>query len=302
MRFRTRGTRRLAMMLALMGGVAFVVGCSAVLGIESDRHLFQAIEAGDDTGVPDGDTGDTSIVDAAPSRWACLSDPVPAPASDTIQLKWFFSDVSSAKNGVGGKPIVGAEIHACTKLDITCGIEAGLPGSGGTTDDAGIVNVSVPGAFDGYYEVHANNFTPGILSRSEALSNESVNQGMADINLLGASASLAGLTQDPDLAIAIVSAADCVSGIADGVVIEVGSPAPNESVVYFVNSLPSKSATETDKQTGSAIIFNVPPGTLTVSAKVASNQSPIRTVSALTRKDWITFVQIRPDQAVPTPL
>ena len=293
------------MLIAMGGGVAFFVGCSAVLGIESDRHFAQAVEAGDDTGAPDSDISDTSetstIADAAPSRWACLSDPVPAPAGDSVQSKWHFTDVSTAKNGVNGRPIAGVEIHACTKLDITCGIEAGLPGSGGISDDAGAVILSVPGAFDGYYEVHADNYTPGIISRAEALSNESVSQGLVDINLLAASAQLAGFTQDPNLAIAIVSVSDCASAIADGVVVEVGSPAPNEPVVYFVNSLPSKSATETDKQAGSAIIFNVPLGTLTVSTKVASNQSPIRTVSALTRKDWITFVQIRPDQAVVTP-
>jgi hypothetical protein len=85
-------------------------------------------------------------------------------------------------------------------------------------------------------------------------------------------------------------------------VIEVGSPVKDEEVVYIENRLPTKSATTTDVQSGSALVFNVPAGTLTLSAYIGQDHRLIRTVSTLARKGWVTFVQIRLDQSTRTPI
>ena len=49
---------------------------------------------------------------------------------------------------------------------------------------------------------------------------------------------------------------------------------------------------------GTALIFNVPSGNLTVTASFAATGQAIRTVSALAREGWVTYVDIRPDQAI----
>ena len=77
-----------------------------------------------------------------------------------------------------------------------------------------------------------------------------------------------------------------------GVKFTVGQPASNEKVVYLETNLPSSSATETDNA-GSAIVFNVPPGTVSITATIGATGETIRTVSALARTGWATFVQIR---------
>ena len=64
----------------------------------------------------------------------------------------------------------------------------------------------------------------------------------------------------------IVSVIDCKLAPASGMLIDVGDPAPTEKTIYFDKSLPSASAKTTDG-TGSAIIFNVPVGTLALTAR-----------------------------------
>jgi hypothetical protein len=274
------------------------IGCATVLGIEPDRYY----QAPDEGGSPDeaggGDAQDAGPVETAPVQppgWACLNDPVPATPSGNIDLHLNLTDVSGATtSGATGPPIAGAEVHACDKLDLTC---TGAFDSV-MTDDAGVAALSIPGGFDGYYEVHAQSFTNAVLSRPPLLAPESQQQGMARISLLQSAGALASVTQDPTKSIAIVTVEDCSAGVAAGVVFTVGNAQPDETVVYLVNNLPSQSGTETDSVSGSALVFNVPVGTLTVTASFADTKAPIRTVTTIGRdNNWVTYVQIRPDQA-----
>ena len=288
--------------LALLGVLA-AAGCASVLGIDSDRHYVAPVEesgALEEAGAMDAEeaaaqeTGPTQ-----PPGFACLNDPEPAKPSGNLTLRLVFTDVSgSSTSGSTGTPIAGAEVHACNKLDLTCSNPFGSV----TTDDAGVAPLSVPGAFDGYYEMRAQSFTNSVLSRSPMLANETENQGVARISLLSQAGVLAGVTQDPTLTLGIVTVENCAAGVAAGVSIEVGSPGPNETVVYLVNNLPSQSATQTDDVSGTALIFNVPAGTLTVTASFADTHQVIRKVSTIARdNNWVTYVQIRPDQATVHP-
>lgn len=212
-----------------------------------------------------------------------------------VQLEFYFNSTSGVGNGT---PIVGASVHACNELDILCS----SPLSPATSDDAGIALLTIPGGFAGYYEVEAQGFSNTVLARTPQLSSEYQSQGLANLMLLSEGAGLAGLTQNPDLSIAIVTAADCTSTPAAGIVFNVGNPGMGEQVVYLNNDLPLSSQTQTDSVSGTAVIFNVPAGTLTVTASFAATNRPIRTLTALARENWATYMTIRPDQATHMPI
>ena len=298
---------RVAIGLAI--AIVGIAGCASVLGIDSDRHV---VEGPPDTGTPVVDAGppDTgppadagSGLDAAaiPTNWSCLADPEPTIPTGDLQLDIFFNDVggNSSSSTTTGTPVPDMLVHYCNKLDINCG----NPSTDVLTDDGGVAHLIVPGGFDGYYEgISDAGYTPAILSRTPQISNEYSTQGVANIGLLTAGAGLAGVGQQPDLSIAIVTAADCTTTPAAGISFTVAAQAQGEEVVYLVNNLPTKGATQTDSQSGSALIFNVPPGTLTVSAAFADTGIPIRTVTTLGRQGWVTFIQIRPDQASHSPI
>jgi hypothetical protein len=296
-----RGSRPTRLGIAGFILVAGIAGCATVLGIDADRHITldpvdgqtpATDEAGDDAGPFPG----------VPANWACLNNPIPKKPTGSVQLEFFFNSASgnaSSGNGDVGTPVPGADVHACNLLDVGCQ----YPFSDQTTDDAGIAVETVPIGFSGYYEMHATNFTPTILSRTPQYSSEYQSQGVANLTLLSAGAGFAGVTQDPNLSIALVTASDCTTTQAAGIVFSVPKPGPGETVVYLQNNLPTQSATETDSVSGTAMIFNVPPTeTLTVTAFFAATNQPIRTVSAIAREGWVTYVDIRPDQASHQPI
>jgi hypothetical protein len=288
-----RGSAALAIACVLCAGAA-AGGCSSLLGIESDRYLAASdsatIEAaGDDAGA------DAPDVTVEPPGYACLNDPVPSPAPAPLELAFFLNDVSSASSAdsFAGSPLVGATAMACSTLDLTCA----HPITSGTSNDGGIAILGgLPSGFDGYYQVQAPNYPSAILARPHLLQSEQVEQGLVSNTVLTVGPALVGVTQDPNNTIAIVSVFDCSSATASGITVSIGAPAPNEKLFYFENSLPTAAATSTDS-TGSAIIFNVPPGTIAVTATLPNSTQTLPTMTAITRVGWVSFVAIRPYQA-----
>jgi hypothetical protein len=294
-----RGTRarRAAATLVVAGGVGAVSlgGCSEVLGIQADRYLAEA-------GPPESDASTMDApVEAAPPPppgWQCIDDPPPPPPTGTKQVKYLVNDVSGmhTSGSFVGTPVVGATLQACDRLDFQCQ----MPMSPTTTDDAGIAFLTVPGGFDGFYQVTANAYAPSLVVRAPQIHDEYSQMPLVSANTLALGEQVVGVMQDPNNAIGVATVQDCSSNPAPGVTVEIATPTPNEKLVYFQDTLPTTTATSTDK-TGTAMIFNVPPGTLTVTAYLPGHR-PIRTVSASMRAGWVTFVQVRLDQSDVLPL
>ena len=233
-----------------------------------------------------------------PTNWTCLQAPVPAASSENVEVEFLFTGGGGLTGGDEGTPIPGAQVQACNALDVGCA----YPLSSATANDSGVALVKVPGGFSGHYKVNASTFTPAILSRPAQLSSEYAPQSLATASLLQAAASLVGVTQDQNLSIAVVTVLDCTSTPAANIVFTLPDASPGEMVVYLLDNLPTQSATATDLLSGTALILNVPPGNLTVTASFAATSQAIRTVSALALEGWVTYVDIRPDQATHPPI
>jgi hypothetical protein len=257
-------------------GVAALAACSAILGVESDRYVATT-DGGDDAGGGGPD-------------WSCLGAPTPDAGTGVVTVKFFLNDVTTAQSSgsFAGDAIVDASLQACNKLDFSCG----KPLLETSTDDGGIAFAQVPAGFDGYYEVRATDFPPSILKRSPQIASESIMQGLANSSLIALGASFAQVDVDSGLAFVVVTAADCQTNPAPGVTFQVAPLGEKEKLVYLENSLPSPSATETDF-TGSAIVYNVPAGTVSLTGTIAATGAPLPTVSAIARDGWATFIQVR---------
>ncbi len=213
-------------------------------------------------------------------------------ARSGAQLEFFFATRRRTRS-----PEV--QVQACQAIDFS----RQNPFSQAIGDDAGVAVLTVVGGFNGYYEAQASTFVPTILSRPPPLSDEYVPQLLANAELLTAAPMLAGVTQDPTLGIALVSALDCTSSPAGGIVFSIGGAiGENVRFVYLANNVPIASATQTDAVSGTALVFNVPTGPLTVTAAFAATGVAIRTVPTIARENWLTYVTILPDQATPLPI
>jgi hypothetical protein len=292
----SRGTGVLGVAFAFAGGLGaisffyFSSGCAQVLGVQTDRYL---VDAG---------AGGVDAASAYPPGWECLAQPEPKADGGTVKLRWQLLNATNATSGnTSGTPIPGAAIHACTQIDFGCM----NPFDDSVTDDGGIAILPVPSGFTGFYEVpNAPGFNPSLLFRPPQFVDQTQPQGLADSTDITLAGAVAGVTQDPNLSFAIVSVSDCTGASAGGIVFNVGSPGPNETVVYLLNSIPSKSATQTDAVTGSALIFNVPVNSqsLAVTAAFASNQQAIQKVTAVGRAGWVTYILLEPNQSTRPPL
>ena len=300
MRSIDRGSRVARIGIAVFILICGIAGCATVLGVDADRHLVADPDGGR-TPTTDDAAEDAGSFPGVPPIWECLNGASPPTPSGNVEVEFFFNNSSgnsSSGNEDVGTPVPGADVHACNLLDVGCA----YPFSDVVTNDGGVALLTVPAGFTGYYEMQAANFTPTILSRTKQYTSEYQAQGVADLTLLSAGAGFAGVTQDPNLTIAIVTVFDCATNPAANITFAVPKAGPGEQVVYLLSNLPTQSATSTDIVSGSALIFNVPAGTLTVTAFFAATNEPIRTVSAIAREGWVTYVDIRPDQATHPPI
>jgi hypothetical protein len=199
----------------------------------------------------------------------------------------FFNDATNAQSSTSfeGSPIVGAKVHWCLRLDLNCA----QPSADVITDNAGIARFNVPGGFDGYYELRGTGFSPFIFALPPQFVGETFQGGIVDGKTMTLAGQLVGIEQNATLSQAVVSAVDCNSIAAPGVVFDIKG-GPNARLVYLSNSLPSLAATQSD-ETGSAFVFNVSPGTFEVTSTLIDGSKFIRKGTSLTRSGWVTFMQ-----------
>jgi hypothetical protein len=275
-----------AFAIAGVGALKVGTGCANVLGIDSDRHV--AVDAGSDAS-------------AYPPGWECLGTPDLVADGGTVKIRFQLLDSAAAMTaGAAGTPIVGASIDACGLIDFACA----NPIHEATTDDAGTVIFSLASGFDGYYEVPtATGFNPSLFFRPPQYVDQTQPQGMADMTDIGAAGTIAGVTQDPTLGFAIISANDCNGNSAGGIQFSIANATPTETIVYLKSSIPSTSANQTDATTGSALIFNVPvgkgtmPQSLSASASFASTGALVQTITGIGRAGFVSYLAIEPDQS-----
>jgi hypothetical protein len=315
-----RGRRRY-IALVVCTALGSAAGCASVLGIDSERHVG-AVDSG---ATPDVATGDEPAAETGPfanvpPNWQCLNQPPPGRDAGAVSVDFQFNSAAGTSTTVGGNsgtPLPGVQIHACNTLDVGC---LSPITSNVISDDGGNAALQVPEAFTGYYELQATSFNPSILARGPQYHSELQAQSLAPTSLVQAGGALAGVQMDPNLGFVVVSVFDCTvtatgSKPAGGVTFTIeGNTGPNEQIIYLANNYPTSGATQTDDVSGTALVFNVPVqpptdggpqsgATLTLRASFAATGQEIRTVSALVREGWVTYVDVRPDQAdfVPIP-
>jgi hypothetical protein len=117
--------------------------------------------------------------------------------------------------------------------------------------------------------------------------------------LVALAAELVEVTVEGDAGTVIPIVLDCNGVAAAGVRFNLSDLAPSEHFFYLNDSVPSHTATATDS-TGGALLFNAPPGTITMTATTPGGQL-IGSSTTEVRAGWATFVQFTPSQAKLSP-
>lgn len=227
--------------------------------------------------------------------WGCIgkvTDPAP---TGPIQLTMNVQSLASAP----AMPLAGVHVVACSAPDAACT----APLAAGDTDGEGNVLLAIPaavGGLIGHFEITApgdggaDSFEPVLYYLAYRLSApvSTLQANLLPYSLFANELSLAGTTIAPEGGSVVVAAYDCSLDLAPNVAFQASGT--DAKFLYLVGTLFSASATETGSN-GFAVLPNVLPGAITLSATPTSVGRRSSSVPVEVRKGWISFVGLIPN-------
>jgi hypothetical protein len=187
--------------------------------------------------------------------------------------------------------VPGATVRLCRKLDVSCetplSSQSVDPSVGVTfaidANFTGYVDVSVPG-----YQATLYYFNPPV-DRDLTVPFITVASTVDYTNLLGA----LGTSPSATRGTVVVISTDCKGNPAAGVSYSTPDGDAQSKVFYYVNGLPSVSATATDLA-GYGGITNLPAGSVTFNARLVSTGARFAPISLVVRSGALSFSQVVP--------
>jgi hypothetical protein len=209
-----------------------------------------ATEAASPDAAPDALPAETGV-----DPFACLGQPLPTTAPATVQISGTTVSGNQATiDAVTVEAFIGAStIPAATTTSAATGTYSLDLATGGAPVD-GYLHASKAGLVDTFY------YPPVPVTSS-------INQGnvlLVTPAELGTFATLGGVTQDSAAGTLVLAVLDCQGRALMGATVDVQ---PAGTIRYLRNNAPNTAATSTDVF-GLAVVFNVPPGAVTVGASV----------------------------------
>ncbi len=244
-----------------------VVVVAALAACSSSNNTTADGPPGSHDGPP---TGPDAFVpqDSPPGPFGCLNHPVSMFAPDPIVIAGVADTVS------------GTSIVTASGVTVVAEDDNGTALGSAVTDGSGTYSISV--STGGKSEdIHMQGTHSGdrdtTLFPATAFYESSSNADIViisqdDFNLI---AEFSGVTQDASNGAVGVVVLDCDGNTLSGAVVSI----PGGDVVYVMNDQPDTSATSTDT-TGVALVFNVPPGSATLSATVGGMTLRSHTIQA----------------------
>jgi len=191
---------------------------------------------------------------------------------------------------VKAQPLAGVTCKACRRTDPECVDPIAVPS---VTDAKGEVILEVPANFDGFADVSGPGLYPVLLFPFRPLTKDTGQQ--AQLLTTAAFPVMAALVgqPDPERGHLSLNINDCSGAPAANVSFEATGADASTLPFYFVENLPSKTATETDP-TGRGGFGNLLPGVVTVRAKVDAIGLKVSEATVLIRKGTFTYKPLEP--------
>jgi hypothetical protein len=267
------------------------MGCADVLGIVNGRYV----------GASDANESGSAYVDDG-GPWGCLGLPAQKPdpnAQITVNVFGYnaYAPVTYAGAVDGGSdlilttytPITGVPIRYCQLIDPTCTASAS-PFQ--VSDDAGGVTFTLPGDFNGFFDLEPPGLIPEALYPGPLAVGQSVEEFFGPLESI-MTASLTSMVLHVPVALGVdsglgqifIGALDCNDHEAAGVVFTLSNSQTSDAstlIFYNRNGVPSSVATATDDTQGGGGAINVPPGEETVTATLAASSSTLDAATSVT--------------------
>jgi hypothetical protein len=269
----------------LVGAVALLATACSVL-VEPDRE--QCSTNGDCRARGATFSGAVCLMSVCrpDPAWSCLGAvtwPVPEPHKVTLSMT--VRDLVTE----AAAPDVSARL--CHKLDVDCKDPVA---SDLRSDQDGVITAEVDAGFDGYVEVAAPGYMPGLYFFYPPVQEGRMLTGLPLIRpaVLTGLAVASGQQVVPERGHVLLAAYNCQGQNAAGVRLTTEQGDNQTSGFYVVDKLPSITATATDSS-GQGGFIDLPPGTVNVSGALSDDRQ-VAYLSVLVRAGQITFTSLVP--------
>jgi hypothetical protein len=289
--------------VGVLFGCCGLVGCSMWLEVDAPQcKVNQDCVGLFGRGYVCGEGGICSVPDAGsdptkpqlPSRWQCANetpDGFVAKPDHNVVVRMDAVDLNTLR--VPNDLIA----SACDPSDVTCSapvISDVRPGSDG------FLEFEVPYGFEGFLTFEAPGIVSSISWTNKPYLDTLTTSGPALLTTMSLDdlAEHAGHPIDPSMGVAILEMRDCVDAAGDGISLD---PVADQEPFYFDGALPARGlpATMVSNLLGAGRearavggFSNLPPGYLSIQARLASNQAPIANVTIQIRPAQITYVRV----------
>jgi hypothetical protein len=233
--------------------------------------------------------GDWSCVAAAAQDGTQSTVRPGAPSGDSFVVHF--------REAYSGADVGGVAVTACALFDRSCT----WPLAHARADDLGLVTLNVPGglgAFNGYLEVSGPAMATNLVfvaGRRPAAGSTAVDLEVYTPTALGITATLAGVTLDPQRGVVRVDAHDCADAAARGIAVVISTSGAGTVTAYSTGggAALSPDALATD-DTGVVFGFGAPEGSLGIAARQTGTGEPVGGAFAFARAGAVSLVDVRP--------
>ncbi|NUP05916.1 MAG: hypothetical protein HOW73_07650 [Polyangiaceae bacterium] len=238
-----------------------------------------------------GEGGQGGSEPPLPSNFTCLDNFVPATPGATIHYNYRF-ELATAEPGT---PPMNTTVKLCRSLAPTCT----NPEETFTPDAEGVIEFDLEPDFPGFLELVSDPKAPIMPTivyfekQPIVIPGKQIVVRVIDPESFNSIAEFAGVPIDPSRGTSILLSIDCNDERTSGVTFVSDQVDEDTTPYHFKGSLPSPTATETDEQAAGGFV-NMPPGSFTARATVASSGRFIGEATFLSRAGYLTYVPMGP--------
>ncbi len=266
-----------------------VLSCASACSLVVDAGREQCSTDADCEALGQGLSGHacvSSLCQPLPDpSWACLDEGTAAAPVAPPQVRIIVPFL----NVISSQPTPGVNVLACERLDPDCQ----MPAAAGVSDDAGEVDLRLPGGFNGYLRWESEQIYPTLFFFGAPLMADAI----VPVNVItpqvfeGLNAQFEGATIDGRSAV-VVSVRSCTGAPGAGVTLSSAEGDRATRAYYMVDGLFPPSQTETSAA-GLARLINVPQGNVSITGRLANGRE-IGTAAVLTRAGFATLTNLGP--------
>ena len=222
-----------------------------------------------------------------PGPWSCLGHVVwPTPGPGTVTATLTTTDL------ITSRPVPGVPARVCRKLDTACAdpVLTDL-----VSDAAGRLVIVVPQGFDGYVELSATGAMRGSYFFYPPLTSDREIPAVPILQAteLATFASLAGANLMAERGHLMVGARSCVGLPVEGVSFSSLEGDASTAPFYMILGIPSSKQPATDTS-GWGGLLNLPPGSVTLTGRLAATGQSVGTLSVFARAGELTYTALVP--------